>query len=532
MHQLNPTKDIIKGASILTIGGLIVKILSAIYRIPFQNIVGDKGFYIYQQVYPFYGIAMAIALNAFPNDVSHLLVWQNDPKPLIKKYGMLLILLSWGIGLFTFFSAGFLAERMGDRQLTLVIQSSSAAFFLAPFLAMMRGFLQSHQEMKGVAIAQVLEQFLRVGWIIGLALVWKIFPFSLYDLGAFAMLSALIGGGASFIYLFNYLKKYHSPLITTRVQGPLPTWRGLIKHLSTQGFLLVIYSSLLIFFQFVDSFSVVNHLQEGGISFEQATILKGIYDRAQPFVQLGLVVSASLGASYLPELSRALAQRKEELFNVLASSYLRLTLFISLLLAGGMIAITPGMNQLLFEESVGNTALSIYFVLIILISEVLALHYLFQARGDWKSSFILFILAIGIKIGLNDLLVPYLNINGAALSTVLAVLVMMVGLRIMLTKEFNIQGKEKNLFFKGMVLFFMMVISLRGVHFFFFNANTSRFIALIEVFISIGIGILETYVFTRLVPLLKQEEWAALPYFDKIEKYWKPRAEGEDYAPR
>ncbi len=42
-----------QGAFVLILAGVITKILSAVYRVPFQNIVGDVGFYIYQQVYPF-----------------------------------------------------------------------------------------------------------------------------------------------------------------------------------------------------------------------------------------------------------------------------------------------------------------------------------------------------------------------------------------------------------------------------------------------------------------------------------------------
>ena len=38
-------KTFMKGASILTISAIIVKLLAAVYRIPFQNLVGDKGFY-------------------------------------------------------------------------------------------------------------------------------------------------------------------------------------------------------------------------------------------------------------------------------------------------------------------------------------------------------------------------------------------------------------------------------------------------------------------------------------------------------
>ncbi len=46
--------DVMKGALLLTLAGLAGKVLSAGYRIPLQNLTGDVGFYIYQQVYPFW----------------------------------------------------------------------------------------------------------------------------------------------------------------------------------------------------------------------------------------------------------------------------------------------------------------------------------------------------------------------------------------------------------------------------------------------------------------------------------------------
>ena len=44
-------KSYMKGALLLTVAALVVKVLSAVYRVPFQNLVGDQGLYVYQQVY-------------------------------------------------------------------------------------------------------------------------------------------------------------------------------------------------------------------------------------------------------------------------------------------------------------------------------------------------------------------------------------------------------------------------------------------------------------------------------------------------
>ena len=72
MKPVTDSKDLVKGAMILTLAALVTKILSAVYRVPFQNIVGDIGFYIYQQVYPFYGIVMVLSTYGFPVVISKL----------------------------------------------------------------------------------------------------------------------------------------------------------------------------------------------------------------------------------------------------------------------------------------------------------------------------------------------------------------------------------------------------------------------------------------------------------------------------
>ncbi|GMA53448.1 hypothetical protein GCM10025857_48050 [Alicyclobacillus contaminans] len=76
----NQMKSMMKGAFVLTIASFVAKLLSAIYRVPLQNIVGDEGFYVYQQVYPIYGIAMTFALTGFPQFLSKLVAEQTTPK--------------------------------------------------------------------------------------------------------------------------------------------------------------------------------------------------------------------------------------------------------------------------------------------------------------------------------------------------------------------------------------------------------------------------------------------------------------------
>ncbi|WP_054637346.1 oligosaccharide flippase family protein [Thalassobacillus sp. C254] len=65
---------LIKGALILSAAGLLGKVLSALYRVPYQNLTGDLGYYVYQQIYPFYGAVMVISMYGFPVIISKMML--------------------------------------------------------------------------------------------------------------------------------------------------------------------------------------------------------------------------------------------------------------------------------------------------------------------------------------------------------------------------------------------------------------------------------------------------------------------------
>src|SRR5699024_4982736 len=64
--QNKQMKQMMGGAAVLTVAAFFSKLLSALYKVPFQNLTGNEGFYVYQQVYPLYGLALALSLSGLP----------------------------------------------------------------------------------------------------------------------------------------------------------------------------------------------------------------------------------------------------------------------------------------------------------------------------------------------------------------------------------------------------------------------------------------------------------------------------------
>ena len=88
------SKDsIIKGAVILTIAGIITRILGFAYRIYMSNIIGAEGMGLYQLVLPIYTLAWSIACSGFTTTVSKLIAEEAAK----KEYGNISRLLKLSV---------------------------------------------------------------------------------------------------------------------------------------------------------------------------------------------------------------------------------------------------------------------------------------------------------------------------------------------------------------------------------------------------------------------------------------------------
>lgn len=65
-------ENFIKGAAILGVAGLLVKILGAIYRIPLTNLIGTEGIGYYQPAYNIYNLLLVVSLSGFPTAIAKM----------------------------------------------------------------------------------------------------------------------------------------------------------------------------------------------------------------------------------------------------------------------------------------------------------------------------------------------------------------------------------------------------------------------------------------------------------------------------
>ncbi|WP_432353761.1 putative polysaccharide biosynthesis protein [Sporosarcina sp. A2] len=420
-------KAFMKGASILTISALIVKLLGAIYRVPFQNLVGDKGFYIYQQVYPFVGIFIIWTTYGAAVGISKLLADTQIPekrRAILKLSFIYLSVLSVIAFAALFLGAPVIASLMGDIELAPLLRTGAYVLLVMPFLAVFKGTYQSRGEMIPIAVSGVGEQGIRVAIIlIGTWLAVQS-QASLYETGTIAVFGAVVGQTAGVVILALWsCKSYKAPFVTVSLDK-----KQVIKDLTLISLSVSASSLIILMYQMVDAFTILNLLTNSGLQEESAMTLKGIYDRGQPLVQLGSLIATTLAMAIVPLIAHHTAISGGRS----AWPFVRLTFRVAILFgwaaAIGLAVLLPQVNVLLFETNEGSFALAVFCIQIFWLSLVLPLCAILQGAGSGKIPAVLLLIGLSVKIVANVLLVPRFGITGAAFAGNIGFAVTAVGL--------------------------------------------------------------------------------------------------------
>ncbi|WP_153733452.1 putative polysaccharide biosynthesis protein [Sporosarcina obsidiansis] len=410
-------KSFMKGASILTIAAIIVKVLSAVYRVPFQNLVGDKGFYIYQQVYPFIGIFIVWTSSGFAVAVSKLLAESKSPgasRGILRVSLVYLFILSTMIFLLLRAGSSFFANMMGDGALAPILQTGAYIVLVLPFLAVLKGVFQSEGYMIPIAISNVSEQLFRV--VIVLAGTWLAVRAgtSLYKIGEITMWAAIAGEVVGVLLLtWFFLQRERVPV--DRVHPWL-----VVKDLTKISVSVSASSLILLVFQLVDSFTLYNALIQTGIASETAMEMKGVYDRGQPIAQMGILLASTLALAIVPLIAHHSSKREGRGALPFISLTFRTSILFGWAATVGLVLVLPFINEMLFETRSGSVALIIFCFQILWLSIILPLTAILQGSGKVRVPLLLLLLGVLIKLATTPVFVQQYGIEGAATSGAIA----------------------------------------------------------------------------------------------------------------
>lgn len=287
---------LISGALILSVGAMLAKVFSAIYRIALTRILGGEGIGLYQLIFPFYSLCVIFATAGLPMAISKVVSKHKDQDVNILKK---CILFTSSIAIIaTFILCGFssvLAGLQGEKGLYIFYIILSPTILIISFSSVLRGYFQGKHKFYPSSISNIIEQFVK--FVVGLILCLLLVKISLIAAIVGAVVSIVLSETVSLIVLVFYFRKEK----LTKNSKCTISLKGLLRDIVP----ITLNNLILPISSFIDSVLVVNLLNK---NFSQgvSVFLYGLESGAvSSLVSLPTIFSFALASVILPNIITA-----------------------------------------------------------------------------------------------------------------------------------------------------------------------------------------------------------------------------------
>lgn len=471
----------VKGALVLGIASLIVKIIGACFKIPMTNLIGDKGMGLFNGGYQIYTFMFIVATAGFPVAISKMVAEslarndERDAKRVFQTAFMLLFVIGIAGSVILFTFAKQLANAVGLPDAELGIKFISPAIFFVSMASSLRGYFQGRQNMFPTAFSEVIESTGKM--VIGLLLAGIFMSMTvdpnaqnIVDFGArviqsthireiYASAGAIFGvttgtflSAALLICIYAVMAiaaKRHAVKIApmTAAAQRLRPRKTILKELVLIAIPITIGASVSSLTTLIDMATISRRLvvnpavfdkysfmfeqgtefaqsvaEEGWsaaeINVQKATTLYGMYTgKALTMFNLPLTLVVALGTSIVPAISAAIAKENKIQARGITESAIRLALLFGMPCAIGMSVLSSGVLNLLFSTDNAKTVLSILSIAIIPVAVVQVTNAILQSYGKMYYPVVNMLIGGAAKVIFNYFAIPVLGIDGAPVGT-------------------------------------------------------------------------------------------------------------------
>ncbi len=410
------------GAALIAVASVVAKLLGALYRVPLTNILGAEGMGMYQLVFPVFALFMTLSTSGIPTALSRIVSEKRALGEPSRKYFAMAAIALIATGLV---SGGILAGLAGKIAVWQGNGSTRAGYYiiaptvlLVSVIAGFRGLFQGELDMVPTAVSNIIEQAVKLGAGIGLALLLK--PRGVTA----AVMGALLGVSASevcaLLYLFvTYLVKCARRERETLRFG-LKEARGMFKMalpIAASAIILPLSS-------FFDSIILVNALKWGGVGQSVATAQYGLLSGpVNSLVNMPVVLIMSLAVVIVPTVSASRVTLDIDGVLVKSRLSIKLAYLIGVPCAAFFMVFAPRLLPTIYPAlSAEQLALSVNLLRvtaanIVLLATMQIYVSLLQALDKSAYAAVALLTAIVLKAALSVVLTRYIGIIGGAIAS-------------------------------------------------------------------------------------------------------------------
>ncbi|WP_147532668.1 putative polysaccharide biosynthesis protein [Bacillus marasmi] len=432
------SSKLLRGTFILTLGTIISKVLGLFYVIPFYAIVGYQGAILYQYSYVPYTIFISIATAGVPLAVSKFIAKYNA----LEEYAVgrklfksgLVVMLTTGIVAFLvlYFSAPMLADMViedkdqvsSTKDVITVIRAVSFALIVVPFMSLIRGFFQGHQSMGPSAVSTVVEQIVRIAFVLaGAFVVIHIMDGSLVTAVSVATFAAFIGAIGSLFVLFWYWFK-RKPFLDELLLQDKGTVQISLPQIYKE---VLIYAAPFVFvgianplFQLIDQLTFNKAMVAIGLAKETEFALSVLNFESHKLVIIPVSLATAFSLTLVPSVTKAFVEKnRKELFRQLNQTF-QVMLFLTLPAVVGLSLLAEPVYTVFYEhKELGTEVLRAYAPVAILFALYSVTAAILQGINEQRFTILSLLVGLLVKLSLNIPLIKLFETNGAVMATAL-----------------------------------------------------------------------------------------------------------------
>lgn len=507
----------VEGAFISTIGIVLCKILGIIYVIPFRAIIGTKGAILYSYAYTIYSVFAALSSTGIPSAMAKTVSEYNtlgyyDAQERAYKIGKQIIVL---LGLISFIILFIFAPQIsyliiGDIEggntisdITFVIRVISTALLFIPILSISKGYVQGHRMMAVPAIANVIEQLIRVIIIVfGSFLTLKVFNLSITTAVGVATFGATVGAFVAYIYIRNKINKNKEILKRNekpKIEEKKLTNKVLFKRIVKYSLPFILIELIRSIYNTVDVFTVVRGLVGLGYDVYLAeNILSIVTTWGSKLNMIILSVTFGLTISIIPNIVRSATLKDYKDVSNKINQTLKIIFFVSLPMTLGICFLSSSVWTIFYGYDALSVNVFSFFILqtiinsffYVLVDTTNALNNPKIALSTLLGSFIL-------KAILNIPMMHFMKFigieayYGIIVTTMLVQFLSVIYLLYKLKKLYNINYKISLVpIIKIILINGIMILSLMIIRLLIGSFPTTRLYSLLEIIIYSIIGVI------------------------------------------
>ncbi|OXM82831.1 stage V sporulation protein B [Paenibacillus rigui] len=319
-----PQSSFVRGTFILTAAAFITRMIGFLTSILLARYLGPEGIGLLMMAHPLVPMMITLTSLGLPVAISKLVAEAEAQGDTGKVKRILQVSLTLTVSISVILTLGVF---IGSKSIASVILADSRAYYamlaiipIAPLVAIssvLKGYFRGKQNMKPIAISDVIENIVQIAVIV--MLVQVLLPYGIEYAAAGAMACSVIGEGSGLLYLlFMYMlhKKTSAPAGSQANAAALPNKKHILYELlhiglpsTGQGFIHSIYRAF-------KPALVIKSLAIAGIGTAMATKQYGLLmGYAFPLLVFPTFIMSSLSTALIPSISEANAGNNRRLIH-------------------------------------------------------------------------------------------------------------------------------------------------------------------------------------------------------------------------